>query len=368
MAGATRRRIGRILLSRGLVNIRHLAHGVEVQRAAQAGECEPADLGCQPLSLPGRGEGEGAGLSAERRPSPHPALSPEGREGACATPPEDRPRPRLGGILLHLGYVQPMHLVRALCDQAEMVNFLVVPPSAGYIVEPPLARLIPRALAHRMGILPLVQLPGAHYVVASADRPTGLTLARLRRRLRGPVEPVLVREPDFHRAIEACYDELDRRGTTPVRLGEILVRDRVVPAREIEAALVEARRTDRPLGEVLVRRRVVDEGLVYRMLARQRGLRLVSARAVVDPREAASLVGQLPRPYLRHNQVIPYRRAGRTVLAVTSNPNLDTLPLAEALGAKAVVCQLACAGEVAELLDEACRLGGRVVLGRRAAG
>jgi len=305
LPGAPQRKIGRILLSRGQVNIRQLAHAVALQRSGSAGRWAPAD------------------------------------------------GPRLGATLLRLGYVQPMHLVRALCDQAGMVNFLLFDR---YLVRPPLARLIPRLLAHELGILPLVRLPGADYLIASADQPTKLTLARLRRRLRGPVEPVVVRDPDFHRAIDLCYDELDRRGTTPVRLGEILVRDGLVSAAEVSKALAESRRTGRPVGEVLVGRGAIDERVVYLLLARQRGLRLVSARSVVQPREAASLVAGLSRVYVRHNQVLPYRRTGRTVLAVTSDPNLDTGSLAEALGSERVICHLACRSELAPVVEETCRL------------
>jgi hypothetical protein len=260
---------------------------------------------------------------------------------------------RLGTILLRLGYVQPMHLVRALCDQAGVVDFLVF---GRYVVEPPLARLIPRPLAHDLAVLPLVRLPQANYLVASGSPLSGLALARLQRRLRGPVEPILVREPDFHRAIDLCYDALQRRGTAPVRLGEILVRDRLVQAGEVARALGEVHRTGRPLGEVLVRRGLLDEGAVYLLLARQRGLRLVSAREVVDPREAAPLVERLPRGYVRHNQVIPYRRTGASVLAVTSDPNLDTTCLAEALSCQHVTLQLAPKSEMAHLVEETCRL------------
>jgi len=305
LPGAAQRRIGRILLSRGLVNIHHLAHAVQVQRRRSAdGETNPTDM-------------------------------------------------RLGSILLELGYVQPMSLVRALCDQAGMVDFLAF---GRYVVEPPLARLIPRTLAHQLGVLPLVRLGEATYLIASAGQPTRLTLTRLERRLRGPVEPIVVPEGDLEEAIDLCYDALARRGTTPVRLGEILVRDRLASAAEVESALAEARRTAEPIGEVLVRRGIVDERVLYVLLARQRGLRLVSARAVVDPQAAAPLVATLPRPYVRHSQVLPYRRVGRTVLAVTSDPNLDTAVLAEALGCERVRCQLACRQEVAAVVEETCRL------------
>jgi hypothetical protein len=297
-------RIGRILLSRGLVNIRQLSHAVMVQAKGDPGH----------------------GLA---------------------------PGERLGAILVRLGYLAPMRLVRALCDQAGAVNFLVF---NRYLVEPPLARLIPRLVAHDLGCVPLVRLPEARVLIASADRPSAVTLARLARRLRGNVEPLFVRERDFHQAIDACYDEIERRGTTPVRLGEVLVRDGLARAEEVASALAAARAAGRPLGEVLIERGLTDERVLYLVLARQRGLRLVSVKNVVDPREAAPFVARLTPPYVRHNQVVPYRRAGETVFAVTSDPRLDPGPLAEALGAADVTLQLALKHEVADLVEAACRL------------
>lgn len=304
LPGGPRRKIGRMLLSRGLVNLRQLSHAVTVQRA---------------------------GLEAQGLPA-----------GA-----------RLGTILLHLGYVSPLALVRALCDQAGKVDFLAF---GRYLVEPPLARVIPRELAREMGVLPLVRLPEAGVLLAAGEVPSALTVVRLERRLRVPVEPIVVRERDFDRVIEACYDELDRRGTTPARLGEILVREQLASAEEVAEALVEARRLGRPIGEVLVARGLLDERVVYVLLARQHGLRLVTARQVVHPREAAPLVARLTTVYVRHNQVLPYRQAGKVVFAVTSDPRLDTAPLAEALGCEAVTLQLACRSELADLVEEACRL------------
>ena len=176
LPGAPRLRIGRLLLSRGLVNVRQLAHAAGVQET---------------------------GLAAADLP----------------------PGERLGTILTRLGYVRPMHLVRALCDQAGTVNFLVF---GRYLVEPPLTRHIPRGLAHVVSVLPLVRLPGSSYLVASERAPAEATLARLEWRLRGRVEPIVVRERDFHATIDACYDALEHRGAWPVRLGEVLVRDRLV--------------------------------------------------------------------------------------------------------------------------------------------
>jgi len=304
LPGGPQRKIGRILLSRGLVNIRQLAHAATVQQT---------------------------GLEAEGV-----------RRGE-----------RLGAILLKLGYVSPLHLVRALCDQAGHVGFLLF---GRYPVEPPLARAIPRSLAHRMSVLPLVRLEESGVLIASNRQPAAVVLARLTRRLHRPVEPVTVTERDFHRAIDVCYDALEARGTTPVRLGEILVRDRLATIAEIDEALAESRRSGKPLGEVLVAREVLDERVLYLLLARKHGVRLVSAREVVDPREAAPWVAHLSPTYVRHTQVLPYRQAGGTVLAVTSDPTLDTAPLAEALGCREVALQLACRSEMAKLVEETCRI------------
>lgn len=309
LPGAPRLRIGRVLLSRGVVNARHL------RRAA--------------------------------------ALQETGASEARLLPGD-----RLGTILVRLGYVQPTHLVRALCDQAGMSNFLVFDR---YLVEPGLTRRIPRGLAKVLGILPLVRLPGPSHLIACHAPPSPANLERLRLRLRGPVEPIVF-HPDGRRdlaeTIDACYATIEARGAGPARLGEVLVRDRLVAARDVEEALAESRRTGRPLGQVLQAWKLLSERVLYALLARQRGLPLVSAQAAVDPREAARFVRRLPRPYVSHNQVLPYSppEARDTLVAVTSNPTLDTVALAEALGVRQVRLQLACRSELEPLVEETCRL------------
>ncbi|MDI7253297.1 MAG: hypothetical protein QME89_12195, partial [Actinomycetota bacterium] len=59
------------------------------------------------------------------------------------------------------------------------------------------------------------------------------------------------------------------------RLGQILVKNRIITEEQLQQALERQRETGEPLGRVLVDMKMVSEGALTSILARQIGLRYV---------------------------------------------------------------------------------------------
>jgi len=187
------------------------------------------------------------------------------------------PGERLGRVILQLGLVEPMELVRCLCEQKGKTDFLVVDE---YPIEPALVERIPRELALSLKFLPLVRLDEKTVLVAAAAPVRSDKVDFLRQVTGAEIEQIPVDDEAFREKIIQCYRTADARLAAAARLGELLVAEGVITPRQRDWALVEAKRLQKKVGRVLLEYGLVSEEELFRAFARQRGLALLSANDV----------------------------------------------------------------------------------------
>ncbi len=109
-----------------------------------------------------------------------------------------------------------------------------------------------------------------------------------------------------------------------VRIGELLVEEGIITGAQLEEALARQKaRRGKPLGEILVDMKLLVREDLHRVLARKLGIPAVDlSKFYVDP----EVVRMVPRAIIRRHRVLPlYTFNGRMVLA-TENP-LDWAPV-----------------------------------------
>ncbi len=105
-----------------------------------------------------------------------------------------------------------------------------------------------------------------------------------------------------------------------MKLGELLVRAKVLQESQVKAALAEQHRWGGKLGETLVRMGLVTEDLLILALSRQLGLPTVPLEGVEEV--PASVKAKIPADTAREMCVLPLqlRDDGRTLVVVMSDP------------------------------------------------
>jgi type IV pilus assembly protein PilB len=114
-------------------------------------------------------------------------------------------------------------------------------------------------------------------------------------------------------------------------LGDILVEMGVVDREEVEMAALEADVKGSRLGEVLLDGAYVQEADIYRALAKQNEMELLTAQDVLENVDLEKL-SEYPGAFLSHNRLIPIHDRDGMLHAVTTDPGNDVAELAYAMG------------------------------------
>ncbi len=102
-----------------------------------------------------------------------------------------------------------------------------------------------------------------------------------------------------------------------VRLGDLLLRERLISKEQLDQALMEQRNTGMRLGYVLVKMGFVQETEITKMLARQYRMPAVDlSRFEVDPK----IVKLIPADVAVKHTVLPLKREGRTLTVAMADP------------------------------------------------
>lgn len=107
------------------------------------------------------------------------------------------------------------------------------------------------------------------------------------------------------------------------RLGDILVRRRILNPDELQACLEEQTRTNKFLGEILVRRNLVSERQLLEILAEQFETRFVSLEGMKISDVVVNLV---PKDLVFEHKFMPLAMQAGVILIAVSNP-LDMWPM-----------------------------------------
>src|SRR5215468_1733913 len=99
------------------------------------------------------------------------------------------------------------------------------------------------------------------------------------------------------------------------RLGELLVRERLISSEQLQKAQDASRKSGERLGLALVRSGALSDDELTHFLSRQYGVPAVNLAEFDVPPEVTALV---PRDVARKHQVIPMSRAGNALIVATA--------------------------------------------------
>ena len=102
------------------------------------------------------------------------------------------------------------------------------------------------------------------------------------------------------------------------RLGELLVREQVISAEQLQKAQETSKRTREPLRNSLIKLGVVKEDDLTQFLAKQYG---VPAINLAEFDIEADVIALIPKDVARKHRVIPVNRADKTLIVAMSDPS-----------------------------------------------
>jgi type IV pilus assembly protein PilB len=102
------------------------------------------------------------------------------------------------------------------------------------------------------------------------------------------------------------------------RLGELLVRERMISLQQLQEAKSEAQRTGRRLGVALSRLGFVDDQDLTQFLARQYSLPSIN---LSDFEIDTGVLKLVPKEVAMKHMVVPVNRAGATLIVAMSDPS-----------------------------------------------
>jgi len=259
------------------------------------------------------------------------------------------PGEKLGHVIIRMGRALPVDIVRALCEQRRIDDYVLV---GNHIVSPSLVAQVPLEIARRYSILPLV--PSAEdgkEALFACDRVfTDEATRELQELLGIKIEWLEVHEKNLGKVIDRVYAFMAERGVRSVRIGEVLVREGLASLEEVEWALNIARKTNTKLGRVLVDERLIPEEKFYEVLARHKRLPLAEASEILADKNASAIAAQLSRTFAIFNEIVPFNfEKGRLKVAI-SEPEADLASLKKIFGAREVVPHLVTLTDMASLL------------------
>ena len=102
------------------------------------------------------------------------------------------------------------------------------------------------------------------------------------------------------------------------RIGELLVREKMLSLQQLQQAQDEAKRTGKRLGATLARLGYVDDQRLTQFVAKQYSLPSINLSEIeIDP----AVIKLVPREICEKHQVIPVRRNGPTLVVAMADPS-----------------------------------------------
>ena len=102
------------------------------------------------------------------------------------------------------------------------------------------------------------------------------------------------------------------------RIGELLVREKVLSLQQLQQAQDEAKRTGKRLGATLAKMGLVPDTVLTQMVARQYSLPAINLSELeIDP----NVLKLIPKDICEKHQVIPVRRQGPTLIVAMADPS-----------------------------------------------
>ena len=259
-----------------------------------------------------------------------------------------KPGEMLGKVLVKMGFIEPLLLVRVLCEQKGNVDFLYV---GKYIVEPRVVTWLPEEIALEHAIIPLVSLGEGTLVVSASRELTDEEISGISNLVARKVEAICVKDDKLAEQIKGCYETFNKRGLSSVRIGEVLIRDNYITEEDLEEALKVSQQKQQMIGRVLIEMDKLNEADFFKLLSTQRKIPFVTHEDIL-PDIDESLAKTLSKAFCIHNFTVPYHREGDTISVVTAEPSIDSSALLSAFGCKRVKIKLATYSDISSILRE----------------
>lgn len=224
---------------------------------------------------------------------------------------KSRVRKRLGEILIDLGHVSEEDFVTVLSEQ-QSLPWVELDP---YYIDPSLKDIIPREVAGKYSILPLLLLKNS-LLVATPDLLGEEKLKELEGIAQRRIELRLVTLSDFNFAFRHYYDwEQEIKGP---RLGRLLVEEKLITAEELQKAFKYQKKSGKRLGEALVELKLLKEEELEQALSRQLSLNFIDP----DPQLIdTGVLAKIPEEVARRTCSLPLLLIGDTLLVATHRPD-----------------------------------------------
>lgn len=221
-------------------------------------------------------------------------------------------------IAVLLGFAKPGDIAVEIAKTMKVVAYVMID---GFPVDPTLPVSAPKEFAEKHMALPLVR-DGRSVALVAASAPLAAASARFLCDILDVKELCYlpVRREDMPDLIESIYETLRKREVQGVRLGEILVREGLLPKEKLQTTIAAAQAARMPLGSYMVKAGMVEEETLFRTLAGMTG------NSYVDPGEGMRLMREstlkqrLKKEYVKFNLVLPYAVKNRTLYVLSANP------------------------------------------------
>ncbi|MDR0362453.1 MAG: Flp pilus assembly complex ATPase component TadA [Planctomycetota bacterium] len=233
-------------------------------------------------------------------------------------------------IVILLGFAQPDAVAVLVAKEMGAVAYVLI---EGFPVDPHLPAGVKREFAEEHNIMPLVK-DGKEAVLIAASAPLDregvkyvTDVAGVKNILYLPVQQDAV--PAF---VNKVYETLKSREVQGVRLGEILVREGLLPKENLHRTISAAQASGMPLGRYMVKSHMVREDTLTKTLAAMADLPFVEAEEALKLMRESSLKQRLKKEYVRFNMILPFAVKNRVLHVLTANPFVKANELPHSYG------------------------------------
>lgn len=233
-------------------------------------------------------------------------------------------------IVVLLGFAQPNAVATIVAKEMGAVAYVLID---GFPVDPHLVSGVKREFAEQYNVIPLVK-DAKDTLLAAVSGPLDAGGVKYLNGALGvgdvqylPVPPGIM--PDL---VAKVYDTVGQREVQGVRLGEILVREGLIPKDKLQRTIAQARAAGMPLGRYMVKTRMVKEDLLTKTLAGMADLPYVEPEEAMRLMRESSVKQRLKKEYVKFNLVLPYAVKNRVLYALTANPFVKTNELPNSYG------------------------------------
>ncbi|MCL2001021.1 MAG: Flp pilus assembly complex ATPase component TadA, partial [Planctomycetes bacterium] len=233
-------------------------------------------------------------------------------------------------IIILLGFASSGDVAMAVAKTMGVVAYLVI---EGFPVDPHLPVSIQREFSEKHQVIPLLR-SGRNMALVAASAPLAPEPARFLSDVVDvkELQYLPVRREDLPDLITKIYDTLKQREVHSVRLGEVLVREGLLPKEKLQTTIAAAQAARIPLGRYMVKADLVDEETLFRTLAGMANLQYVNPAEGMKLARESTLKQRLKKEYVKFNLILPYAIKNRVLYTLTANPFVRANELPQSYG------------------------------------